>query len=93
MAYSVSIHNGTRVNIGHNNRTRDSIYTQSHIDKNGEFIILQCEDLRDVYTSLFGEAVQSYNENQKRSDRKIKNYYDKVEQGKAKKIILNPVMK
>ncbi|MCM1050252.1 MAG: plasmid recombination protein [Clostridiales bacterium] len=85
MAYSVSIHNGSKVNIGHNNRTKQSIYTQLHINKDGDFEIWKSENLKSIYTSLFDKAVQDYNENQKRNDRKIKSYYDKIESGKDKK--------
>ncbi|MCM1327332.1 MAG: plasmid recombination protein [Lachnoclostridium sp.] len=83
--YSVSVHNGSKVNISHNNRDKESIYTQLHINKDGDFEIWKNENLKSVYISLFNKAVQDYNENQKRNDRKIKSYYEKIENGKDKK--------
>lgn len=91
MAYSVSIHNGTQANRGHNARSKESIYNQKHINPQGEFIILKDEDPKEAYEYLFGEAVKSYNEKQKRNDRKIKNYYDKINANKDKKNTQNPI--
>lgn len=88
MKYSVSVHNGSKCNVSHNNRDKESIYTQRHIRKakdGGEFEIWKSEKLKDTYDFIFGEAVADYNENQKRNDRKIKNYFDKIESGKDKK--------
>lgn len=83
--YSVSVHNGSRVNISHNNRDKESIYTQLHIDRNGDFEIWKSENLKSVYAYLFDESVEEYNAAQKRTDRKIKNYYDKIQNGQDKK--------
>lgn len=91
MAYSVSIHNGTQANRGHNARSKESIYNQKHIDPQGECIILKDEDPKEAYKHLFGEAVKSYNEKQNRNDRKIKNYYNKISENKDKKNTPNPV--
>lgn len=89
--YSVSIHNGTQANRGHNARAKESIYNQGHINPQGEFIILKDEDPKEVYEHLFGEAVKSYNEKQNRKDRKINNYYDKINANKDKKNTQNPI--
>ena len=35
---------------------------------------------------LFDEALERYNAKQKRSDRKIDNYYEKIRQGKQEKL-------
>lgn len=91
MAYSVSIHNGTQANRGHNTRAKDSIYNQGHINKDGEHITLKDEDPKEAYEHLFGEAVKSYNEKQNRKDRKINNYYDKINANKDKKNTQNPI--
>ena len=40
------------------------------------------EDIKAVYHELFDEALERYNAKQKRSDRKIENYYEKIRQGK-----------
>lgn len=43
------------------------------------------DDIEDVYEKYFGEAVDKYNAKQKRSDRKIDNYLDKISSTKNKK--------
>ena len=76
--------------IKHNNR---SLYPKDFdFDKAGhkhikpEFTglneVLVHEDIRDVYKREFGKAVEEYNSKQKRKDRRIKDYYSKVENSK-----------
>lgn len=36
------------------------------------------ENIKDVYHHLFGEALTRYNAKQTRSDRQIKDYYEKI---------------
>ena len=43
-------------------------------------------DIKEVYQQLFREALERYNARQKRSDRKIENYYEKIRQGKQEKL-------
>ena len=43
-------------------------------------------DIKAVYHQLFGEALERYNAKQKRSDRKIDNYYEKIRRGKQEKL-------
>ncbi len=43
------------------------------------------EKIKDVYHQLFDEALQRYNKKQKRADRKIENYYEKIRSGKQEK--------
>ena len=43
------------------------------------------ETLKDVYKELFDESVERYNVG-KRNDRKITNYYDKIQHGKQEKL-------
>lgn len=54
--------------------------TPANIDalKSYENITLVDRDIKDAYREIFGDALQSYNERQKRSDRKIDNYYDHI---------------
>jgi hypothetical protein len=42
-------------------------------------------DIRRVYHILFDEALERYNAKQKRSDRQIDDYYEKIRQGKQEK--------
>ena len=43
------------------------------------------DDIRDVYREMFDEAVEQYNEEQSRSDRRIEDYYEKICNGKQEK--------
>lgn len=43
-------------------------------------------DIKQVYHELFDEALERYNAKQKRSDRRIDNYYEKIRQGKQEKL-------
>ena len=43
-------------------------------------------DIKTVYHQLFDEALERYNAKQKRSDRKIDNYYEKIRRGKQEKL-------
>ena len=43
------------------------------------------ENIKDVYHELFDDALVRYNAKQKRSDRKIDNYYEKICSGKQEK--------
>lgn len=54
--------------------------TPANIDvsKSYENITLVDRDIKDAYREIFGDALQSYNERQKRSDRKIDDYYDHI---------------
>jgi uncharacterized protein YoxC len=87
MAMSISLKKDTaKTNIKHNNRTMSEKEKErnSHIDfsKTGENKYLVQKDLRELYNDEFGKSQEKYNEKQKRSDRKIKNYYDHIQQGK-----------
>jgi hypothetical protein len=45
-----------------------------------------CNDnIKTVYHVLFDEALNRYNDNQTRTDRKIENYYEKISSGKQEK--------
>ena len=43
------------------------------------------ENIQKVYDTLFGEALKAYNAKQPRSDRVIKNYYEKIRTSKQEK--------
>lgn len=43
------------------------------------------ERIQDVYHELFDDALKRYNERQKREDRKIANYYEKIRAGNQEK--------
>lgn len=60
--------------LTHNNRT----FTAKNIDPNRteNNIVFVREDLAEAYEKLFGDAVSRYNTHQKRSDRKISDYFE-----------------
>lgn len=70
--------------VSHNMRT----FSAKNVDKerskyNMEFCHL---DIKKVYHELFDDALERYNAKQKRSDRKIDNYYEKIRQSKQEKL-------
>ncbi len=70
--------------IQHNNRK----YSTKNVDKTrtGRNTVFVNDNLKGVYHELFDEAVEEYNKRQKREDRRIRNYYDKIENGKQEKL-------
>ena len=77
-AVTISTHNGSSVHQAHNIRLESVVSKESHIVPDGHFEIWKHEPVRQAYDRLFGEAVERYNDKQKRDDRKITNYYNKV---------------
>ncbi|MED1449023.1 mobilization protein, partial [Bacillus pacificus] len=78
MFFSISFNQSHQSSLSHNNR--ENIHGNpgidpSRLDKNIYFVQ---KDIRSVYKDVFQEAVDKYNEKQKRNDRKIKDYYDKI---------------
>lgn len=69
--------------IRHNNR----LFRPSNVDhsRTPDNITLARDNIQDAYHRLFDESVNNYNENQKRNDRKIKNYFDKIYRSKKEK--------
>lgn len=70
--------------VNHNTRA----FTAKNVDKsrsvdNVEFCQ---EDIKHVYHKLFDEALERYNAKQKRKDRVIDNYYEKIRRGKQEKL-------
>ena len=70
--------------IKHNTRA----FSAKNVDKerskdNVEFCH---KNIKEVYHELFDEALERYNAKQKRSDRKIDDYYEKIRLGKQEKL-------
>lgn len=82
MAVTTSFHMGSTVSFRHNARDPKLCQNEKHINLTEEHLAVGVGvdgvSLRDKYDEIFGEAVREYNEKQKRSDRKIGSYYDKV---------------
>lgn len=86
-ALSVSVvKSTTKTNLDHNNRqmTKNELRTNQHInlDKSSSNVYLVREDIKELYEREFGQALENYNNKQKRNDRKIQNYYDHISDSK-----------
>ncbi|PEE83558.1 plasmid recombination protein [Bacillus toyonensis] len=78
MLGSISFNQSYQSSLSHNNR--ENIHGNPGIDpaRLDENIYFVQKDIRNVYKDVFQEAVDKYNEKQKRNDRKIDDYYDKI---------------
>lgn len=70
--------------VSHNTRA----FSAKNVDKErSEYNVEFCHlDIKKVYHELFDDALERYNAKQKRSDRKIDNYYEKIRQSKQEKL-------
>ena len=84
MGVTISTHNGSAVAREHNIRNPKVVSKEAHIKPNGKFEIWHDEKPRDAYKRIFGQALEEYNNKQKRSDRKIKDYYNHICNDKMK---------
>ncbi|OSX89353.1 hypothetical protein S3E15_03949 [Bacillus mycoides] len=75
---SISFNQSHQSSLSHNNR--ENIHGNPGIDPSRleENIYFVQKDIRSVYKDIFQEAVDKYNAKQKRNDRKIDDYYDKI---------------
>ncbi|MGE6503965.1 plasmid recombination protein [Bacillus wiedmannii] len=78
MLGSISFNQSHQSSLSHNNR--ENIHGNPGIDLSRlhENIYFVQKDIRSVYKDIFQKAVDKYNEKQKRNDRKIDDYYDKI---------------
>ena len=69
--------------LKHNSR----VFYAENVDSSRSHLNIEyCnENIKDVYHELFDDALARYNAKQKRSDRKIENYYEKICSGKQEK--------
>lgn len=70
--------------VNHNTRA----FTAKNVDKNrsADNVEFCQEDIKQVYHKLFDEARERYNAKQKRKDRVIDKYYEKIRRGKQEKL-------
>lgn len=70
--------------LNHNNRT----FVAKNVDENRirNNVCYVKKSLKKLYHELFDEAVEEYNAKQKRKDRRIDDYYEKIENGKQEKL-------
>ena len=76
--------------IGHNTRRFIADNVDASRTKNN--IILIHEDIKQAYHKLFDEALKEYNAKQKRKDRQIKSYYDKISRSKQEKLFYEVIV-
>ena len=76
--------NDRKGSVNHNTRA----FTAKNVDKNrsADNVEFCQEDIKQVYHKLFDEARERYNAKQKRKDRMIDNYYEKIRRGKQEKL-------
>lgn len=86
MSKTISVHNGSAWSRGHNIRDERYIKNMDNIDStlSCNNVIIKDEPVRKAYERIFGEAVKQYNDKQKRSDRCIDDYYNKIVEDKRK---------
>lgn len=84
MKVTISTHNGWQVAREHNIRNPKVVSKEKHIEMSRPHETWIDEPVREAYKRLFGEAVEEYNAKQKRSDRKILDYYNVIRKDKNK---------
>ena len=80
MRMSVSCSHG-KVAIRHDNREYIPANSKKEFEMNNEYLV-SSSGIESDYEKIFGEAVEEYNQKQKRADRKIKSYYQKIANSK-----------
>ena len=75
---SISFNQSHKSSISHNNRENTHGNSGIDLSRLEENIYFVQKDIRSVYKEVFQEAVDVYNEKQKRNDRKIQDYYEKI---------------
>ncbi len=89
MERTISFMNGEG-SIGHN--TRSFIAKNVDVSRTKDNITLINEDIKQVYHKLFDKALDEYNAKQKRKDRQIKNYYEKIKRSKQEKLFYEVIV-
>lgn len=83
MAYTIATHNGSKVSRQHNIRLRSITDREAHISRTGIHETWLDVPPREAYKKIFGKAVATYNDTQKRADRKIDDYYTQIKKSKS----------
>lgn len=68
----------------HNRRAYQENEWPEHVDQSRtrENVVIRDENLPDAYNRIFGKSINDYNAKQKRDDRKIPDYLDKIRKSK-----------
>lgn len=89
MERTISFMNG-KGSIEHNTRSFIADNVDASRTKNN--ITLIQEDIKQVYHKLFDKALDEYNAKQKRKDRQIKSYYEKISRSKQEKLFYEVIV-
>lgn len=79
---TISTHNGSTICRNHNIREKSLVSKEKHIDPNGWHETWLDTPPKEAYKEVFEKTVIEYNNKQKRNDRKITDYYQKIRQDK-----------
>ena len=79
---TITFHLGTTLSQAHNIRDPKVTAKEPHIDPNGSHETLIHEDVEDAYKRLFDDALQEYNNKQKKPCRRIASYYEHIKASK-----------
>lgn len=85
----ISFMNG-KGSIGHNTRSFIADNVDDSRTKNN--VTLIHEDIKQVYHKLFDKALDEYNAKQKRKDRQINSYYEKISRSKQEKLFYEVIV-
>lgn len=89
MERTISFMNG-KGSIGHNTRSFIADNVDASRTKNN--VTLIHEDIKQVYHKLFDKALDEYNAKQKRKDRQINSYYEKISRSKQEKLFYEVIV-
>lgn len=89
MERTISFMNG-KGSIGHSTRSFIADNVDASRTKNN--ITLIHEDIKQVYHKLFDKVLDEYNAKQKRKDRQIKSYYEKISRSKQEKLFYEVIV-
>lgn len=89
MERTISISMG-KGSLAHNNMR----FVAENVDKDRikNNVIFCQKNIKDVYHKLFDRALQEYNGRQKRNDRKIDDYYEKIRQSRQEKLFYEMIV-
>ena len=80
-----------KYSFGHNIRQAGYVENKKHIDSTRPYkVLLHLGDERESYEKVFGDSIKKYNSKQKRKDRRITDYYQKVLDDERKGTHKNP---
>jgi Skp family chaperone for outer membrane proteins len=76
---TISTHNGHNVKWGHNRRDRRITDKEPHIDPTKPHFEWIDQKVEKAYQDIFGATIKAYNDRQTRQDRKILDYYSRIQ--------------